>query len=64
MKKIVSVVALVLASGALAAPANAVPDPEGTVTSMTESAGDVTSLVDPAGPGAPSEVPGSDCLAP
>ncbi|WP_314615718.1 hypothetical protein [Streptomyces stackebrandtii] len=61
MKKIVSVVALVLASGALAAPANAVPDPVGTVTCVTESAGDVTSLVDPASPGVLSEVPGEGC---
>ncbi|MFH8488999.1 hypothetical protein [Streptomyces longisporoflavus] len=50
--------------GALAAPANAIPDPVGTVDCLTQSAGDVTSLVDPASPGLPSEVPGAACLAP
>ncbi|MEV8021630.1 hypothetical protein AB0O76_35930 [Streptomyces sp. NPDC086554] len=50
--------------GALAAPASAVPDPVGTVTCVAQAAGDVTSLVDPASPGVPSEVPGTACLAP
>lgn len=50
--------------GALAVPAGAAPDPVGTVDCLTQSAGDVTSLVDPASPGLPSEVPGAACLAP
>ncbi|MEV5982935.1 hypothetical protein [Streptomyces sp. NPDC052114] len=50
--------------GVLAVPASAVPDPVGTVDCLTQSAGDVTSLVDPASPGVPSEVPGAACLAP
>ncbi|MCF3120482.1 hypothetical protein IPZ68_12335 [Streptomyces arenae] len=50
--------------GALAVPASAVPDPVGTVDCPAQSAGDVTSLVDPASPGVPSEIPGTACLAP
>ncbi|MFJ2770890.1 hypothetical protein [Streptomyces sp. NPDC087300] len=50
--------------GALAAPAAAVPDPVGTVDCLAQSAGDVTSLVDPTSPEVPSEVPGASCLAP
>ncbi|MFE6161725.1 hypothetical protein ACFQ7F_22755 [Streptomyces sp. NPDC056486] len=50
--------------GALAAPASAIPDPVGTVDCLAQAAGDVTSLVDPASPGVPSEVPGTACLAP
>lgn len=50
--------------GALAAPASAIPDPISTVDCLTQSAGDVTSVVDPASPGVPSEVPGAACLAP
>ncbi|MEV0529237.1 hypothetical protein AB0I66_38035 [Streptomyces sp. NPDC050439] len=50
--------------GALAVPAGAIPDPVGTVDCVTQAAGDVTSLVDPASPGLPSEVPGAACLAP
>ncbi|MFE0171060.1 hypothetical protein ACFWZ2_01985 [Streptomyces sp. NPDC059002] len=50
--------------GAFAAPAAAVPDPVGTVTCVTEAAGDITALVDPASPGVPSELPGAACLAP
>ncbi|MEV0375591.1 hypothetical protein AB0I10_38595 [Streptomyces sp. NPDC050636] len=50
--------------GVLASPASAVPDPVGTITCLTESAGDVTALVDPASPGVPSEIPGASCLAP
>jgi hypothetical protein len=64
MKKIISAVGLVLASSALATPAHAVPDPVGTVDCVTQSAGDVTSLVDPATPETPSEVPGANCLTP
>ncbi|MEV0118955.1 hypothetical protein AB0H77_37855 [Streptomyces sp. NPDC050844] len=50
--------------GVLAVPASAVPDPVATVDCVAQSAGDVTSLVDPASPGVPSEVPGTACLAP
>ncbi|WP_055703237.1 MULTISPECIES: hypothetical protein [Streptomyces] len=50
--------------GVLAVPASAVPDPVGTVDCLAQSAGDVTSLVDPASPGVPSEIPGTACLAP
>lgn len=50
--------------GALAVPASAVPDPVATVDCVAQAAGDVTSLVDPASPGVPSEVPGAACLAP
>lgn len=50
--------------GVLAVPASAIPDPVGTVDCVAQAAGDVTSLVDPASPGLPSEVPGAACLAP
>ncbi|MEV7190521.1 hypothetical protein AB0N81_01760 [Streptomyces sp. NPDC093510] len=50
--------------GVLAAPASAVPDPVATVDCLTHAAGDVTSLIDPASPGLPAEVPGTACLAP
>ncbi|MGW6027448.1 hypothetical protein [Streptomyces sp. NPDC055099] len=50
--------------GAFAMPASAIPDPVGTLDCVTHAAGDVTSLVDPASPGLPSEVPGAACLAP
>ncbi|MFE0135458.1 hypothetical protein ACFWY6_28375 [Streptomyces sp. NPDC059037] len=50
--------------GVLAVPASAVPDPVATVDCVAQSAGDVTSLVDPASPGVPAEVPGAACLAP
>ncbi|MEV6756495.1 hypothetical protein [Streptomyces sp. NPDC051214] len=50
--------------GAVAMPASAIPDPVGTVDCVAQAAGDVTSLVDPASPGLPSEVPGAACLAP
>ncbi|MBX4179038.1 hypothetical protein [Streptomyces geysiriensis] len=53
--------AALLASAAT--PASAVPDPVGLLTCATESAGDVTALLDPAGPAAP-EVPLTSCLAP
>ncbi|MGW5739416.1 MULTISPECIES: hypothetical protein [Streptomyces] len=50
--------------GAVAVPASAVPDPVSTVDCVAQAAGDVTTLVDPASPGLPSEVPGAACLAP
>lgn len=50
--------------GVIAVPASAVPDPVATVDCLTQSTGDVTSLVDPSSPGLPSEVPGTACLAP
>ncbi|MEU7583950.1 hypothetical protein AB0B50_40950 [Streptomyces sp. NPDC041068] len=50
--------------GVLAGTASAVPDPVTTVDCLTQSAGDVTTLVDPASPGVPAEVPGASCLAP
>ncbi|MEV0255352.1 hypothetical protein AB0H82_13995 [Streptomyces sp. NPDC050732] len=50
--------------GVLAAPASAVPDPVATVDCLAQAAGDVTSLIDPASPGVPAEVPGAACLAP
>ncbi|MGW6061599.1 hypothetical protein [Streptomyces sp. NPDC055189] len=50
--------------GVLAAPASAIPDPVATVDCVAQAAGDVTTLVDPASPGLPSEVPGAACLAP
>ncbi|MFI6092579.1 hypothetical protein [Streptomyces sp. Je 1-332] len=50
--------------GVLAVPASAIPDPVGTVDCVAQAAGDVTSLVDPASLGVPSEVPGTACLAP
>lgn len=50
--------------GAVAVPASAIPDPVGTVDCVAQAAGDVTSLVDPASPSLPSEVPGAACLAP
>ncbi|WP_409240380.1 hypothetical protein [Streptomyces sp. PA5.6] len=54
----------VMLLGVLAVPASAVPDPVTTVDCLTQAAGDVTSLVDPASLGVPSEVPGAACLAP
>ncbi|MFK4065452.1 hypothetical protein [Streptomyces sp. NPDC029674] len=50
--------------GVLAAPASAVPDPVATVDCLAAAAGDVTSLIDPASPGVPAEIPGTTCLAP
>ncbi|MFI8877816.1 hypothetical protein [Streptomyces sp. NPDC055243] len=50
--------------GVLAVPAGAVPDPVATVDCVAQAAGDVTTLVDPASLGVPSEVPGAACLAP
>ncbi|MFF5127589.1 hypothetical protein ACFY41_11780 [Streptomyces syringium] len=47
--------------GVLATPANAVPDPVALVDCAVQ---DVTSLVDPASPGLPTEIPGAGCLAP
>ncbi|WP_399930985.1 hypothetical protein [Streptomyces kanamyceticus] len=48
--------------GVLAGPAAAVPDPVGTVGCLTQAVGDVTTIVDPAVPSVPSEVPGAACL--
>jgi hypothetical protein len=58
---IVSVGAFALL-GVLATPASAVPDPVAAVTCLAQATGDVVAIVDPAGPGVPSEVPGVDCL--
>ncbi|MFI6292397.1 hypothetical protein ACIBEJ_12480 [Nonomuraea sp. NPDC050790] len=46
------------------APAHAVIDPAATLICLTESAVDVTALVDPASPGVPAEVPAVGCLQP
>ncbi|MFD9071150.1 hypothetical protein [Streptomyces lasiicapitis] len=68
MRRIAAVATLALLplaiAGALADPASAVPDPVATVDCLAQAAGDVTSLVDPASPGVPAEVPGVACLAP
>lgn len=40
------------------------PDPQTETTCLTQAAGDITSLVDPASPAAPPEVTGAACLAP
>jgi hypothetical protein len=50
--------------GFLATPANAVTDPVAAISCLAQSVGDLTSIVDPASPGVPSEVPGASCLAP
>ena len=51
--------------GAFASPAIADPDPANTVGCLSQTAGDVTTFVDPAGPGTtPPEVPGTACLTP
>ncbi|MEU1815710.1 hypothetical protein ABZ543_11005 [Streptomyces roseifaciens] len=47
--------------GMSATTATAVPDPAATLTCAV---GDLTSLVDPAAPGVPAEVPALHCLAP
>ncbi|GAA4798012.1 hypothetical protein [Streptomyces ziwulingensis] len=47
--------------GVLASPAGAVPDP---LTLVSCAVQDVTGAVDLAGPGVPSEVPVTGCLAP
>ncbi|MCD9145706.1 hypothetical protein [Streptomyces albireticuli] len=47
--------------GFLATPAVAVPDPVATVDCAVQ---EVTSLVDPASPGVPAEIPVVGCLAP
>ncbi|MGI5359217.1 hypothetical protein ACQI4E_28415 [Streptomyces sp. CA-252508] len=52
-----------LGSGALSSTAVAVPDPVATVECATASVTDLTTLVDPASPALPSEVPGVACLA-
>lgn len=44
--------------------ASAAPDPSEIGTCLTESAGDLTALVDPSAPGVPSEVPAVHCLQP
>ncbi|GGZ22577.1 hypothetical protein [Streptomyces poonensis] len=44
--------------------ASAVPDPVAAVECLTQSAGDLTTVVDPSAPGVPAEVPGVSCLAP
>ncbi|QEV20801.1 hypothetical protein [Streptomyces alboniger] len=50
--------------GILTVPASAVPDPIATLGCVTQAAGDVTGLVDPAAPSVPAEIPGVGCLAP
>ncbi|MGI5478911.1 hypothetical protein [Streptomyces lavendofoliae] len=52
-----------LGYGAITSAAVAVPDPVATVSCITTSATELTTLVDPASPGLPSEVPGAACLA-
>ncbi|MGX8907265.1 hypothetical protein AB8O64_19010 [Streptomyces sp. QH1-20] len=47
--------------GFLATPATAVPDPVATIECTVQ---DVTSLVDPASLGVPTEIPATGCLAP
>ena len=39
-------------------------DPVAAVSCLAQGAGDVTTLVDPAGLGVPEEIPGASCLAP
>ncbi|WP_326763695.1 hypothetical protein OG978_03220 [Streptomyces sp. NBC_01591] len=64
-KRILAALSLGAAAfGALVTPASADPDPVDTVTCLSEAPSDLTALVDPAGLGAPSEVPGTSCLAP
>ncbi|MFG1708979.1 hypothetical protein ACFLIM_37870 [Nonomuraea sp. M3C6] len=47
-----------------APPSHAVVDPVGVGTCLAGSAGDLTTLVDPAAPGVPAEVPVVSCLQP
>lgn len=49
---------------AAAPAANAVVDPAVIAECLTASVGDITTLVDPAAPGVPAEVPAVSCLAP
>ncbi|MFI6386530.1 hypothetical protein ACIBHY_15615 [Nonomuraea sp. NPDC050547] len=56
-----------LAAGGLllaTAPAHAVVDPAAVLGCLTETAVDVTALVDPTAPGVPAEVPAVHCLQP
>jgi hypothetical protein len=49
----------------VAAPtANAVVDPAVVAECLTASVGEVTTVVDPAAPGLPAELPALHCLAP
>jgi hypothetical protein len=49
---------------AVAPAAHAVVDPMAVIGCLTSSAADVGSMVDPAAPGLPAEIPGTTCLAP
>ncbi|MFE0190170.1 hypothetical protein [Streptomyces sp. NPDC059008] len=65
MRRVITVTLGTLALlGVLASPAGAVPDPVGLLTCATQSAGDITALVDPADLAAPAEIPLTSCLAP
>ncbi|GAA3562135.1 hypothetical protein GCM10022419_048520 [Nonomuraea rosea] len=64
-RRIAAAAALAGAVILIAAPAShAVVDPIGMGTCLSSSAADVTSLIDPAAPGVPAEVPGVACLTP
>lgn len=59
--------ATVLAAAGLmaaAGAAHAVVDPVHTATCLAGSAADLTTIVDPAAPGVPAEIPAVHCLAP
>ncbi|GAA3470590.1 hypothetical protein [Nonomuraea roseola] len=47
-----------------AQPAHAIIDPITTISCLTETAADVTALVDPAAVAAPAEAPAVHCLQP
>ncbi|MEU7280029.1 hypothetical protein AB0A69_14765 [Streptomyces sp. NPDC045431] len=66
MRRIAAVVLgtiALLGSTVTTASAVAVPDPTAVLDCVTTSATDLTTIVDPAAPALPSEVPGASCLA-
>ncbi|TDE44664.1 hypothetical protein E1295_24935 [Nonomuraea mesophila] len=59
-------VSALVAAGLISAAtaAHAVIDPAAALGCLTSNVGDLTTLVDPSGPGLAAEIPGTHCLAP
>lgn len=57
-------VVAVAATAGLALPAAAIPDPSSVISCLTESVGDLTSLVDPSSLASPTDLPAVGCLTP
>ncbi|NBE97008.1 hypothetical protein FE391_18815 [Nonomuraea sp. KC401] len=63
--RLLAVTALVAAGLMFAATAaHAVIDPAATLGCLTSNVGELTTLVDPSGPGMTAEIPATHCLAP